>query len=86
MAERLTNDREQIKKVFTEIFSIQDDDCLFFDLSTLKVENIAEFKEYHGLNVSIMGYIDKTRIPVSLDIGYGDSITGGGGPSIFRLC
>lgn len=35
---------------------------------------ITEFKKYHGLNVSVMAYLDNTRVPVSIDIGFGDHI------------
>ena len=55
-------------------FEIQQDDALRFDLNSLEVINITEFKEYHGFNVSINAYLDRTRIPVSIDIGFGDVI------------
>ncbi|MCF2641282.1 MAG: hypothetical protein PUB46_05435 [Lachnospiraceae bacterium] len=35
---------------------------------------ITEVKEYHGVNVFIMGYLDRTKVPVSIDIGFGDVI------------
>ena len=74
LAQRITNDTEEMKKVFDDIFSIECDDALRFDLNTLEVTNITEFKEYHGINVSIMGYLDRTKVPVSIDIGFGDVI------------
>jgi predicted nucleotidyltransferase component of viral defense system len=74
LAQRIPNDAEEMKKVFNNIFSIECDDALRFDLNTLYVTNITEFKEYHGVNVSIMGYLDRTKVPVSIDIGYGDII------------
>ncbi len=60
--------------MFYNIFSIECDDALRFDLDSLNVINITEFKEYHGVNVSVMGYLDCTRVPVSIDIGFGDVI------------
>lgn len=36
--------------------------------------DITEFKEYHGVHVSIMAYLDKTKVPVSIDIGFNDVI------------
>ena len=63
-----------LKKVFNDIFSLECDDALRFDLNTLEVINITEFKEYHGVNVSIMGYLDRTKVPVSIDIGFGDVV------------
>ena len=74
LAQRIQNDADEMKKIFHEIFSIECDDALRFDLNTLKVINITEFKEYHGVHVSIMGYLDRTRIPVSIDIGFGDVV------------
>ena len=40
----------------------------------MRLSNITEFKEYHGVNVSIMGYLDRTKVPVSIDIGFGDVV------------
>lgn len=74
LAQHISNDAEKMKKVFRDIFSIEYDDALHFDLNSLEVNNITEFKEYHGVNVSIMGYLDRTRAPVSIDIGFGDVI------------
>ena len=61
LAQRIPNDAEKMKKVFNDIFSIECDDALRFDLNTLEVTNITEFKEYHGVNVSITGYLDRTK-------------------------
>ena len=74
MAQRIQNDAEEMKKVFNDIFSIECDDALRYDLNTLKVIKITEFKEYHGVNVSIMGYLDRTKVPISIDIGFGDVV------------
>lgn len=74
LAQQIPNDAEEMKKVFREIFAIECDDALRFDLNTLVVINITEFKEYHGVNVSIMGYLDRTKVPVSIDIGFGDVV------------
>ena len=74
LANKIANDSEFMKEVFTEIFLIQCDDALYFDISSLKVENITEFKEYHGVNVSILALLEKTKIPVSIDIGFGDIV------------
>jgi predicted nucleotidyltransferase component of viral defense system len=74
LAQHIPNDVEEMKKVFNDIFSIECDDALIFDMDTLEAISITEFKEYHGVNISIMGYLDRTRVPVSIDIGYGDVI------------
>lgn len=74
LAQRIPNDVEEMKQVFKDIFSIECDDALRFDLDTLEVISITEFKEYHGVNVSITGYLDRTKVPVSIDIGFGDVV------------
>lgn len=74
LAEHIPNDAQKMRLIFRDIFSIECDDALKFDLNTLEVINITEFKEYHGVNVSIVGYLDRTKIPVSIDIGFGDVV------------
>lgn len=74
LAKNMPNNVEDMKRVFENIFSIECDDALKFDQGTLDVRNITEFKEYHGVNVSIMAYLDRTRVPVSIDVGFGDVI------------
>lgn len=74
LARNMPNNVEDMKKVFANIFSIECDDALRYDLDTLEVIDITEFKEYHGVNVSIMAYLDRTQVPVSIDIGFGDIV------------
>ena len=74
LAQHILNDADEMKKVFRDIFSMECDDALRFDLDTLEVINITEFKEYHGVNISIMCHLDRTKVPVSIDIGFGDVI------------
>ena len=74
LAQHISNDAEEMKSVFKNIFSIECDDALRFDLDSLNVNDITEFKEYHGVNVSITAYLDRTKVPVSIDIGFGDIV------------
>ena len=75
LAEGISNDAEIMRTVFADIFSTECDDALRFDMSTLAVRDITEFKKYHGVNVSIMAFMERTKIPVSIDIGFGDVIS-----------
>lgn len=74
LAQRISNGSEEMKSVFQKIFSRDVDDALVFDVDSITVEDITEFKEYHGLHVSFVGYLDRTEIPISIDIGFGDVI------------
>ena len=74
LAQRISNAETDMKAIFTEILSQEADDPLRFDLNTLNVTTITEFKEYHGVNISVLAYLDRTRIPVSIDVGFNDLI------------
>lgn len=43
-------------------------------MASITAEDITGFKEYHGLHISAVGYLDRTRIPVGIDIGFGDVV------------
>lgn len=74
LAVHTSNDIESVKSIFAEIFALEADDPLRFDLDTLQVTGITEFKDYHGVNVSIVAFLDRTKINVSIDIGFGDVV------------
>lgn len=74
LAKNIPNNEKDMRKVFETIFSIEYDDALRYDLDTIEAKDITEFKEYHGVNVSIMAYLDRTKVPVSIDIGFGDVV------------
>lgn len=74
LARRISNSSEEMKAIFRSIFSQDVDDALVFDIDAITVEDITEFKEYHGLHVSFVGYLDRTKIPIGIDIGFGDVI------------
>lgn len=74
LAQKISNDAEEIRLVFEEIFSTEVDDPLRFEMGTLSIKPIAEMKKYHGMNVAIIAYLDRTSINVSIDIGFGDVI------------
>lgn len=74
LARKISNSSEEMKHVFQNIFSQNIEDALVFDIDSITVEDITEFKEYHGLHVSVVAYLDRTKIPISIDIGFGDVI------------
>jgi len=74
LARRISNSAEEMKAVFRDIFAQDIDDALVFDLDSITAEDISEFKEYHGLRISAVSYLDRTRIPIGIDIGFGDVI------------
>ena len=51
------------------------DDGLVFDTDDLSAAPIREAHEYGGIRVKTRAYLGKARIPVQVDIGFGDAIT-----------
>ena len=51
------------------------DDGLAIDPSSVKARQIKEGAAYEGVRVSFLGYLEKARIPMQLDIGFGDAVT-----------
>ena len=49
-AEKISNDLKDMQEVFKEIFSLETDDPVRFDIDSLSVKSITEFKNYHGVN------------------------------------
>ena len=74
LAQHISNETATMKEIFRKILSIETDDALRFDTDNINAVNITEFKEYHGVNVSAVAYLSKTKIPISIDIGFGDII------------
>lgn len=74
LARRISNSVEEMTAVFRDIFAQDTDDALVFDLDSITAEDITEFKEYHGLHISAFAYFDRTKIPIGIDIGFGDVI------------
>lgn len=74
LARQISNSSDEMKAVFQNILSKEIDDALVFDIDSITVEDITEFKEYHGLHISAVGYLNRTRIPVGIDIGFGDVV------------
>lgn len=74
LAQNLNNKLSNLKNVFIEIFSLDCDDAIKYDLKSLEVSPITEFKEYHGAVIKIIALLDKTRINVSIDLGFDDIV------------
>jgi len=67
-------DVETIRATFAEIMSIAADDGLEFDTDALAATPIREEMEYGGIRLKTSAYLERTRIPVTLDIAFGDAL------------
>jgi len=50
-------------------------DGLTFEEESIRVMPIRETMEYHGRRVNLLAYLGTVRIPVQVDIGFGDVVT-----------
>jgi predicted nucleotidyltransferase component of viral defense system len=65
----------RIKRLFSDIMSQPvEDDGLIFDPKSLRVARITEEQEYAGLRVNFVAHLERARIHMQVDIGFGDVI------------
>ncbi|WP_292452245.1 nucleotidyl transferase AbiEii/AbiGii toxin family protein [Mesorhizobium sp.] len=65
-----------IRSVFETICRIEaEKDGLVYDANGLSVEVIREGQQYGGVRVQTAASLGRTRIPVQVDIGFGDAVT-----------
>jgi hypothetical protein len=69
---------EHCKEVFSDLCRISvEDDGLIFSAETVSVERIKEEQDYEGVRVKFLAQLDNARIPVQVDVGFGDAVTPG---------
>jgi hypothetical protein len=72
------NSVEILETIFREIAQTEvSPDGLVFDSKSVKAAPIREDNRYGGLRVNLMALLEKARIPLQIDIGFGDKITPG---------
>ncbi len=70
------NSPERFFRIFRELCSVETEpDGLRFDPDTVTVERIAEDADYEGVRVSFTAYLERAKIPIQIDIGFGDAVT-----------
>jgi len=67
-------DADRLVADFQEIMSVDVDDGLVFDVDNLSATAIREEMEYGGTRLKTVAYLEKTRIPITIDIGFGDAM------------
>lgn len=66
---------DAIRGVFADLFAISAEDGLKFQTGDVAVTPIREEMEYGGFRLKTVAMLDRTRIPVTIDVGYGDVVT-----------
>ena len=69
------DDADTLCSTFTAICAIDADDGVRYDTSGMRIAPIREDNIYGGLRLNIPAFIGSARLPVQVDIGFGDAIT-----------
>jgi predicted nucleotidyltransferase component of viral defense system len=75
LAQQISNDKDDIKRIFLSVCSINyAEDGLVFHGEDIEVEDIKEAAAYHGVRVKTTCYLGNAKKMVQLDIGFGDIV------------
>lgn len=71
----IDNEIATIEAITRDACNIEvDDDGLRFDPDTVAGERIKEDADYEGVRIKFVGYLEKARIPMQIDVGFGDVV------------
>ncbi|HEY9422197.1 MAG TPA: nucleotidyl transferase AbiEii/AbiGii toxin family protein [Thermoanaerobaculia bacterium] len=66
---------EYLRRVFQDLCGIEDSgDGLIFDPASIRIDPMKEFQRYPGFRIHLTASLGVARIPLQIDIGYGDAI------------
>ena len=72
---KINNSPESIRNTVEQIIDQEvDDDCLVFMSSTIEITDITKDAGYVGRRVNFRGMLGTIRIPMQIDIGFGDEV------------
>lgn len=72
----ISNDGERIVEAFREICAVDcKEDGVQFACDKIEPQNITEFKDYHGVRLSIPVTMDTIAQVLTMDVGFGDVVT-----------
>jgi hypothetical protein len=70
------NSPERFAEIFKAICEMKvEDDGLRFDAASISAERITEDADYEGIRIKFIGSLENSRIPIQIDLGFGDVIT-----------
>lgn len=76
LGNNISNDGSVIINAFKDICSFSyEEDGVIFDTEHITAQNITEFKDYHGIRLSIPVKMDTIAQIITMDIGFGDIVT-----------
>jgi hypothetical protein len=69
------DDVDTLRDTFTAVCAIDADDGVRFDTASMQIAPIREDNVYGGSRLTLIALVGSARLPVQVDIGFGDAIT-----------
>lgn len=69
------DDADTLRETFSTVCTIDADDGVRYDTRSMKVAPIREDNIYGGMRLSLLAFVGSARLPVQVDIGFGDAVT-----------
>jgi hypothetical protein len=69
------DDADTLRATFSAVCAIDADDGVRYDTQGMKLAPIREDNVYGGMRLSLLAFVGSARLPVQVDIGFGDAIT-----------
>jgi Nucleotidyl transferase AbiEii toxin, Type IV TA system len=69
------DDADTLRVTFGAVCAVNADDGVRYDTETMRIAPIREDNVYGGLRMTVAAFVGTARLPVQVDIGFGDAIT-----------
>jgi hypothetical protein len=69
-----SDEEAELKTAFSQILAIDGDDGLVYDIESLTAVAIREDQIYGGMRLRTEARLGNTRIPITVDLGFGDAL------------
>jgi hypothetical protein len=70
-----SSDLSAMAATFREICTLEAEDGIVFDPTSVKAQEIRKEANYAGIRITLTGSLDGARCPMQADIGFGDAVT-----------
>jgi Nucleotidyl transferase AbiEii toxin, Type IV TA system len=69
------DDADTLRATFSAVCAIDANDGVRYDTQGMKLAPVREDNVYDGTRLSLLAFVGSARLPVQVDIGFGDAIT-----------
>lgn len=70
----MSNDKKILREMVEECCSIYVNDGILFETAVITLQDIVEGADYHGVRIRFNARLGPARIPMQIDIGFGDAV------------